>query len=174
MPSKELLRPTFVIVMGVSGCGKTTVAEAVASAINGVFLEGDAFHSAANKAKMATGIPLADEDRWPWFDTLVAEAKKALADGKSAVLACSALKGPYREHLFRDFPEHRLVFLEGSYELIKERMDAREHEYMTSTLLRSQFEALEEPTDGGETLVLSITRPPEIIVSKIVAWLGRD
>jgi gluconokinase len=168
------MRNTFLVIMGVSGCGKSTVAEAVASALGGVFLEGDAFHPAANKAKMAAGVPLGDEDRWPWFDLLSAEAEKALAAGHSAVLACSALKQRYRERLFDGFPEHRLVYLQGSYELIKERMDAREHEYMTSTLLRSQFDTLEEPSAAPGTLVLPITLPPETIVSEILAWIGRD
>lgn len=164
---------TFVIVMGVSGCGKTTVAEAVAAALDGVFLEGDAFHPPANKAKMAAGIPLDDADRWPWFDTLVDEARKVVDGGRTAVLACSALKERYRDHLTASFPEHRIVYLEGSYPLIKERMDRREHEYMTSTLLRSQFEALEEPSPGPRSLVLSVTDPPEQLVSEIVAWLQR-
>ncbi len=160
--------------MGVSGCGKTTVADLVATEIGGIFLEGDAFHPPANKTKMGAGIPLTDEDRWPWFDLLIAEARKALASGKPPVLACSALKQRYREHLFSGFPDCRLVYLEGSYELIKDRMDARQHEYMTSTLLRSQFDALEAPQPGPGTLVLSIEQAPEELVRQIVAWLGTD
>lgn len=168
------MKPLFLIIMGVSGCGKTTVADRVAAEIGGVFLEGDAFHPPANKAKMGAGIPLTDEDRWPWFDLLIAEARKALASGKSPVLACSALKQRYREHLFEGFPDCRLVYLEGSYELIKGRMDARQHEYMTSTLLRSQFDALEVPQPGPGTLILSIEQAPEELVRQIVAWLGTD
>ncbi len=166
-----LMPPIFLVVMGVSGCGKTTVAEALASRIGGIFLEGDAFHPPASKAKMGAGIPLTDEDRWPWFDTLATEARKAIDAGKSPVLACSALKRRYREHLFRGFQEHRLVYLRGSYELIKARMDARQHEYMTSTLLRSQFDALEEPEPGPATLILSIERTPQQLVADILAWL---
>ncbi len=165
---------TLVIIMGVSGCGKTTVAAAVAESLGGVFLEGDAFHPAANKEKMAAGIPLVDDDRLPWFDVLSTEARKAVAVGKTAVLACSALKRSYREHLFSDFPDGRLVFLEGDYDLIKARMDTREHEYMTSALLRSQFDTLEEPEPSPNTLVLPVTLPPASIIAEILAWLGTD
>ncbi len=165
------MNPTFVVIMGVSGCGKTTAAEQVAETIGGVFLEGDAYHPPENKAKMGAGIPLTDEDRRPWFDRLVSEAKEVLAGGQSPVLACSALKESYRDHLFADIGNHRLIHLEGSYDLIKARMDARHHEYMTSTLLRSQFATLEAPSPGPETLVLSIETSPEDIVEDIVAWL---
>jgi len=161
----------FVVVMGVSGCGKTTVAERLAREIGGAFLEGDAYHPAANKAKMGAGIPLDDEDRAPWFDALAAAARAELERGRTPVLACSALKRRYRERLFRDFSEHRLVHLEGSFDLIKARMDEREHEYMTSGLLRSQFEALEPPEPAPHTLVLSIEPPPEALVERIRGWL---
>jgi len=164
----------FLLIMGVSGCGKTTIAERVAREIDGVFLEGDAFHPPENKTKMAAGTPLDDDDRWPWFDRLAAEARAVLGTGKSAVVACSALKQSYREHLFRNFPDHGLVHLEGSYELIKARMDAREHEYMSSILLRSQFETLEPPEPGAHTLTLSIEANPDEIVREIVDWLGKD
>ncbi len=157
--------------MGVSGCGKTTIAERVAEEIDGTFLEGDSFHPPANKAKMGSGIPLTDEDRWPWFDTLVAESRAVIETDSSPVLACSALKQRYRDYLVEDFARHRLVYLKGSYELIKGRMDAREHEYMTSTLLKSQFDALEEPTAGPGVLVLSIEESPDSIVRQIMDWL---
>lgn len=173
-PSDPETPTPFLVVMGVSGCGKTTVADLVAAEIGGGFLEGDAFHPPANKAKMGAGIPLTDEDRWPWFDRLAEEVREVLASGRPAVLACSALKRRYREHLFDGFSDHRLVYLRGSYELIKARMDARQHEYMTSTLLQSQFDALEEPEPGPGTLILSIERTPEEMVQEIVAWLGTD
>jgi gluconokinase len=174
MPASDSLTPTFVIIMGVSGCGKTTIAEIVATQIGGTFLEGDAFHPPANKAKMGAGIPLTDEDRWPWFDTLIAESHDVIAQGGSPVLACSALKQRYRDYLVEDFTRHRLVYLKGSYELIKGRMDAREHEYMTSTLLKSQFDALEEPTPGPGVLVLPIEESPESLVCQIAAWLEQS
>jgi len=165
--------PVLLVIMGVSGCGKTTVAEAVAAEIGGVFLEGDAYHPPENKAKMAAGTPLDDDDRWPWFDRLATEARTVLESGRSAVLACSALKRAYRERLFRGFPDHRLVHLIGSYDLIKSRMDAREHEYMSSTLLRSQFEVLEPPGGEERTLTLSIESAPDALVREIAEWVGR-
>jgi gluconokinase len=166
------MSPTFIVIMGVSGCGKTTVAELVAQEIGGMFLEGDAFHPPANKAKMGSGIPLADEDRWPWFDRLIHAANAVLETESSPVLACSALKQRYRDYLFESFDHHRLVYLQGSYEVIKARMDARQHEYMTSTLLKSQFDILEEPAPGPDVLILPIERTPEELVATILAWLG--
>lgn len=171
MTKQTRISPVFLVVMGVSGCGKTTVAERVAEEISGVFLEGDAFHPPKNKAKMAAGTPLEDDDRWPWFDRLAAEARIILDSGASAVLACSALKRRYRERLFDGFPEHRLVHLEGSYELIKARMDAREHEYMSSHLLLSQFEALEAPAEAEDALALSIEWAPDELVRAITDWV---
>ncbi len=166
------MSPTFLVIMGVSGCGKTTVAGLVAETIDGVFLEGDSFHPPENKSKMGMGIPLTDEDRWPWLDRLITETKVVLATRRSAVLACSALKERYRERLFKPFSRHHLVYLCGSYDLIKGRMDAREHEYMTSTLLKSQFEILEEPTPRPDVLILSIEESPVALAERIVSWLG--
>lgn len=164
--------PVFIVIMGVSGCGKSTIAERIADEIGGLFLEGDAYHPPENKAKMGAGIPLEDVDRWPWFDRLVEAASAALASGISPVLACSALKESYRDYLFRDFPQHRLVYLHGSFDLIKGRMDAREHEYMTSDLLRSQFATLEEPAPHPDVLTLSIERSPDEILAALREWLG--
>lgn len=167
------MKSSFIVVMGVSGCGKTTVASSLADRLgNGVYLEGDSFHPPENKAKMGTGIPLEDSDRWPWFDALVAEAKAKLAKGQIPVLACSALKQTHRDYLFQEFPEHRLIHLDGSFELIKERMDARDHEYMTSDLLRSQFAALEVPAENEQLLTLSIRKTPEELVEAAIEWLG--
>lgn len=165
------MNPALIVVMGVSGCGKSTIAARLAEEIDGLFLEGDDFHPPENKAKMGAGIPLEDEDRWPWFDRLGDAAREALSHGKSPVLACSALKQVYREYLFRDFPNHRLIYLDGSFDLIKGRMDSREHEYMTSDLLRSQFATLEEPTPRSELLTVSIALPPDEIVTTILEWL---
>jgi gluconokinase len=165
------MSPIFIVIMGVSGCGKTTIAERVAETIDGMFLEGDAFHPPANKAKMGSGIPLTDEDRWPWFDRLIHAANAVLETDSSPVLACSALKQRYRDYLFESFPDHRLVYLKGSFELIKARMDARRHEYMTSTLLKSQFDILEEPAPGPDVLILPIEQDPDSIVEAVVHWL---
>ncbi|MDF1738551.1 MAG: gluconokinase [Verrucomicrobiales bacterium] len=163
---------SFIVVMGVSGCGKTTVASELASRLEkGAYLEGDSFHPPENKAKMGAGIPLEDSDRWPWFDALIAEAKTKLAEGETPVLACSALKQAHRDYLFEDFPTYRLIHLEGSFELIKARMDARDHEYMTSDLLRSQFAALEVPEADENLLTLSIEQSPDELVTAAIAWL---
>lgn len=163
----------FTVIMGVSGCGKTTVASMLAERLDGaVFLEGDAYHPPANKVKMGQGIPLTDEDRWPWYEALNLAARESIALGKAPMLACSALKRSYRDVLFAGIPEHRLVFLEGSFALIKRRMDAREHEYMTSTLLESQFATLEEPAADEAALRISIEKSPEEIVAEVMEWLG--
>jgi gluconokinase len=164
-------KPVFIVIMGVSGCGKSTIAERLAGKIGGKFLEGDSFHPPENKAKMGAGIPLRDEDRWPWFDRLIDAASEVLERNSSPVLACSALKQVYRDYLFRQFPNHRLVYLAGSFDLIKERLDAREHEYMTSDLLRSQFATLEEPTPHPSLLTLPIERTPDKIICAILEWL---
>lgn len=168
------MNPTFIVIMGVSGCGKSTVARLLAGEIDGMFLEGDEFHPPENKAKMGAGIPLKDEDRWPWFDRLIHSARGVIDAGCSPVLACSALKQCYRDYLFRHFPSHRLIYLAGSFELIKGRMDAREHEYMTSDLLRSQFAILEEPAESADLLTLSIELSPEAIVAAIITWLDQS
>ena len=162
----------FIVIMGVSGCGKTTIARELADRIGGTYLEGDSFHPPENKAKMGKGIPLDDDDRQPWFDILVEEARDTLSQGKAPVLACSALKQSYRDYLSAPFDEFRLVYLEGSFELIKSRMDARDHENMTSDLLESQFATLEEPEASRHLLTVSIEKTPEDILDEIGNWLN--
>lgn len=162
----------FIVIMGVSGCGKTTIASSVAESLSGTYLEGDSFHPPENKAKMGQGIPLNDDDRWPWFDILIEAAHETLKKGKTPVLSCSALKQAYRDYLFDTFENSRLVYLQGSFELIKSRMDARDHEYMTSDLLKSQFETLEEPGPSENTLMLSIEKTPDEILAAIRDWVG--
>lgn len=166
-----MIRP-FIVIMGVSGCGKTTIASQLADSLGGTYLEGDSFHPEANKAKMGRGIPLNDDDRWPWFDTVIDAANETLASGKTPILSCSALKQAHRDYLFASFEDFRLVYLEGSFELIKSRMDARDHEYMTSDLLKSQFEALEEPPSSPNLLTVSIGKSPSEILDEIQRWLG--
>ncbi len=162
----------FIVVMGVSGCGKSTVGAMLAKSIGAEYLEGDSFHPPENKEKMGDGIALTDDDRWPWFDSLIAAAKTITAQGKSAVLACSALKQEYRDYLFRNFGDDwRLVFLDGEFDLIEYRMNARNHEYMTSALLQSQFDLLERPGQHENVLKLSIENAPENLVSSIETWL---
>ena len=155
------MKPTAIVVMGVSGCGKSSVAQAIfdalqARGISGVLIEGDDFHPAENVEKMRTGTPLNDEDRQPWLLTLNAELKRETDEGKTVVLACSALKQKYRDLLSQDIQRFRLVHPCGSFELIEARMKARQHKYMPASLLRSQFETLEPPT---EAISLNIAEP---------------
>ena len=138
----------IVVLMGVSGAGKTTVGMALAEKSGWPFLDADDFHPEANVAKMAAGTPLADQDRWPWLDRLNAELRQRESRGESAVLACSALKEAYRERLRQGLAEARLVFLDGDFELIRARAETRKHRFMPATLLRSQFESLEPPADA--------------------------
>jgi carbohydrate kinase (thermoresistant glucokinase family) len=162
----------FLVIMGVSGCGKTTLASQLAERIDGTYLEGDDYHPPGNKEKMGAGTPLTDEDRWPWYRALNEIARDTLAKGSIPVMSCSALKRAYRDVLFDGIAETRLVFLDGSFELIKGRMDSRDHEYMTSTLLESQFATLEAPEPEEGALCLSIVESPADLLEQVVAWLG--
>jgi len=141
--------------MGVCGCGKTTVGEALAQAIGCRFLDADDFHPPANVEKMASGVPLTDDDRWPWLDRIAEELGQILAEGEHAVLACSALKEAYRQRLKRA-GDVRIVYLEGDEATIAARLAARQHKYMPPMLLPSQFATLEVPTDA---LVVDIRQP---------------
>jgi gluconokinase len=145
----------ILLLMGVCGCGKTTVGEALARAIGCRFLDADDFHPQANVEKMANGIPLTDQDRWPWLDIMAGELGRILAGGEHAVLACSALKEAYRERLKRA-GDVRIVYLKGDEMTIAGRLASRQHAYMPPTLLPSQFAALEEPADA---LVVDIRDP---------------
>src|SRR6187399_1453972 len=127
--------------MGVCGCGKTTVGEALAQAIGCRFLDADDFHPPANVEKMAGGVPLTDDDRWPWLDRIAEELGQILAEGEHAVLACSALKEAYRQRLKRA-GDVRIVYLEGDEATIAARLAARQHKYMPPLLLPSQFATL--------------------------------
>lgn len=130
--------------MGVCGCGKSTVGEALARSLAWPFLDADDFHPQANVDKMANGQPLTDDDRWPWLDRIAAELAGILARRGHAVLACSALKAAYRERL-ASAGDVRFVHLHGEYDVIAARLASREHRYMPASLLASQFAALETP-----------------------------
>ena len=155
----------IVIVMGVSGCGTSTVGTLLAQRLGVEFLDGDEFHPPENVAKMAAGVPLSDDDRQPWLECLNAELRKT----SGVVLACSALKESYRKALARGV-DCRFVHLRGSIELIRSRMTQRKHRYMPASLLESQFAALEPPEDA---LVVDIGQPPEACVDAIHAALAR-
>ncbi|HKA41661.1 MAG TPA: gluconokinase [Burkholderiales bacterium] len=135
----------LILVMGVAGSGKTTVGRRLASALGWEFIDADEFHPAQNKAKMAAGIPLADEDRRPWFDELHALIASSEQGGRNLVLACSALKKSYRDRLASASRETAIVYLKADRELIRERLLQRQGHYFPTSLLESQFIDLEEP-----------------------------
>ena len=154
--------------MGVSGAGKTSVGQQLASELGWTFADADDYHSAANVAKMHAGIPLNDDDRAPWLETLAGLIRQWIACQHNAILACSALKQRYRS-ILEVGPEVRLVFLRGSFDLISERLSHRTGHYMNPTLLQSQFEALEEPADAT---IADITLPVDGVVANIRQQLG--
>jgi carbohydrate kinase (thermoresistant glucokinase family) len=138
----------IVVVMGVSGAGKTTVGNALAESLGWEFLDADDFHPDANVAKMASGRPLEDADRWPWLERLNAELIAREAKGADAVLACSALKEAYRRKLMANLRAARLVHLLGGFDAISARVQERRHKYMPASLLQSQFDTLEPPANA--------------------------
>jgi gluconokinase len=158
-----------VVLMGVSGSGKTTVGQRFAEAVGWAFEEGDRWHPPANVEKMRAGTPLSDDDRWPWLDALSAAIGEWIAADRRTVLACSALKQSYRERLARGRSEVAFAWLRGSRELIAERIARRRHAYMPPTLLPSQLATLEAPT--GAT-VLDIEQDPDHLVEQLRRALG--
>jgi gluconokinase len=136
----------IVLVMGVSGSGKNTVGEPLAQRLGWTFIDGDDYHPPENVKKMAAGIPLQDADRWPWLDRL----NGMLRQEKNAVVACSALKEAYRRRLLAGIAGCAIVYLRGSFELIRGRVEQRRHRYMPASLLQSQFDTLEPPADAIE------------------------
>jgi gluconokinase len=140
----------IVILMGVSGSGKTTVGRQLAETLNWTLLDADDFHPPANIEKMSRGIPLDDSDRWPWLDRLNAMVKAISSRDENVLLACSSLKARYRERLARDCGDVKWVYLKGDFGLIESRLMARKGHYMKAGLLQSQFAALEEPENALE------------------------
>lgn len=166
------MTPFAIIVMGVAGSGKSTIASRLAEHLHWRFAEADTFHSPANIAKMRSGIPLTDEDRWPWLDAIAAWIDSMRAAGEPCVVACSALKRAYRERLTGGHHDVRFVYLQGSYATVAARVSGRTGHYMPVSLLRSQFDALEEPDPGENAIVAPIEKPPPEIVALIVASLA--
>lgn len=151
-----------IVIMGVSGVGKTTVGVRLADALGAEFAEGDAYHPPANVEKMRRGTPLSDDDRGPWLDRLNQEIGGWLGAGRTVVLACSALKQSYRERLAAGRSGVHFVYLKGDEELIRARLELRKDHYMPASLLGSQFAALEEPIDA---ITLDVSGTPEDIVA---------
>lgn len=161
----------IVIVMGVSGSGKTTVAAMLAGAMGCQFLEGDNLHPPSNVAKMRSGTPLTDADRLPWLQAIAREIDDWRSRGESGVVTCSALKRSYRDILIGNRPEVRLVYLKGSRDLIHHRMAARHEHFMPVALLDSQFATLEEPGSDERPIVVDVAKRPAELVAEILAVL---
>jgi gluconokinase len=157
-----------VVVMGVAGAGKTVIGSALAAALGWRFEDGDDYHPARNKAKMAAGTPLNDDDRWPWLDVLRARLGAAVAGGEGLVLACSALKASYRTRLGEGDPALAFLFLDGDRDLIAARLAARKGHYMPPALLDSQLATLEPPRDA---LRVAVDAAPERVLAVALAQL---
>jgi len=159
----------ILVLMGVSGSGKTTLGLALSRELGWPYFDADDYHPAANVEKMRAGAPLNDSDRWPWLDRLNELLLGQQARGQSAILGCSALKQAYRERLARGLDRLRWVHLQGSFELILSRLQARKGHYMPATLLQSQFATLEAPADA---FTLDIAAAPEVLARQVIDALG--
>ncbi|NJL46780.1 MAG: gluconokinase [Leptolyngbyaceae cyanobacterium SM2_5_2] len=155
----------IIVLMGVSGVGKTTIGKLLAAALKIPFYDGDDFHSENNIAKMSRGEPLTDNDRALWLASLRNLIQQLLAKHESAIIACSALKASYRQQLQVDPDQVMFVYLKGSYELIQQRLNRRQGHFMNPQLLASQFTLLEEPED---VLVVDVAQPLELVVGEIM------
>lgn len=168
--ASAVARPRVLVVMGVSGSGKTTFAELIAARLGWEFQEGDALHPAANVAKMANGTPLTDDDRWPWLARIADWIDEHVADGRPAVITCSALRRAYRDRLAR--PNVVFVHLAGAREVIAGRLEHRTGHYMPASLLGSQFETLEPLGPDERGIVVDGQGAPEEEVAQVIARLG--
>jgi carbohydrate kinase (thermoresistant glucokinase family) len=160
-----------LILIGPMGCGKTTIGKMLADKIGWSFYDGDDFHPRENVEKMRAGVPLTDEDRKAWLENLHGYIQRRLMENRNAILACSALKQAYRDTLGVDQDTVKTVYLKGSYELLRKRLEDRKHPYMNKDLLKSQLETMEEPKDG---LTVDISQTPEIVVETIMKNLTTD
>ena len=161
-----------IVVMGVSGAGKSTVGRLVAARLDCPFRDADSFHPKANIEKMSRGEPLTDEDRWPWLNAISAWIAEHRAAGTTCVATCSALKRAYRDTVTdRQSADVRLVYLKGDFDLIEARLKARKGHFMPPELLRSQFAALEEPGADEHAITVSIDAAPEEIARRVMEEL---
>ncbi|CRX82342.1 gluconokinase [Yersinia enterocolitica] len=164
-----------IIVMGVSGSGKTTVGEAVARRIHAKFIDGDDLHPRANIQKMGSGHPLNDEDRMPWLERLSDAAYSLHHKNESGIIVCSALKRRYRDRLREGNPEMAFLYLKGSFDVIMERLKARSGHFMPTDLLKSQFEALEEPgSEDPDVICVDIDADIDEVVQRCVLALEKQ
>jgi gluconokinase len=163
--------PCALVMMGVSGSGKSTIADRLAARLGWRYEDGDRFHPPANVAKMSAGQPLTDEDRLPWLQAIADEIDRLAAAGQRVVVACSALKRAYRNILVHGRDDVRIVFLNGTQDLIAERLAARKGHFMPPGLLASQFKTLEPPQPSERPITVSIDAPVEAIVDDIINQL---
>ena len=171
-PAKGASPVAILVVMGVSGCGKSTIGALLASHLRWEFEDADWFHPASNVDKMHNGIPLTDRDRWPWLDAIAAWIDETRRSGGHGVIACSALKRSYRDVLIGDRADVRLVYLKGDESLIARRLATRHEHFMPPSLLRSQFEALEEPRPDENPVIVSIEPQPREIAGRILSAMN--
>jgi gluconokinase len=163
--------PCALIVMGVSGSGKSTIGERLAERLAWSYEDGDRFHPAGNVAKMSAGQPLTDDDRWPWLMAIADEIDRVCLAGRHAVIACSALKRTYRDVLMHGRSDVRIVFLDGAPALIADRMARRKGHFMPPGLLDSQFETLERPGPSENPVTVSIDASVDAVVDDIIRQL---
>jgi gluconokinase len=161
-----------VVVMGVSGCGKSTVGQLLATGLGVHYVEGDELHPPENVALMAAGIALTDADRHGWLQAVASQLANATTEARGVVVTCSALKRSYRDLLRAAAPDLRLVHLHGPRELLAERMAARTDHYMPPSLLQSQLDTLEPPVREEHALTLTIDQPPQALAAQAQAWLA--
>jgi gluconokinase len=166
--------PCALVVMGVSGSGKSTIADALAKELGWRYEDGDKLHPAGNVAKMRAGHPLTDEDRRPWLQAIADEIDRSCKRGERVVIACSALKRAYRDTLVHRRNDVRIVFLDGTEALISARLAARKGHFMPPELLASQFKTLEPPTVDERPMTVSVDATVEAIVDDIIRQLKLD
>jgi gluconokinase len=166
--------PCALIVMGVSGSGKSTIGETLAARLGWAYEDGDKFHPPGNVAKMSAGQPLTDDDRWPWLQAIADEIDRLCAAGEHVVMACSALRKVYRDILVHGRGDIRIVYLDGTQQLIADRLGARKGHFMPPGLLASQFKTLEPPTADEHPITVSIDAPVEDIIDDVVRQLHLD
>jgi gluconokinase len=164
--------PCALVVMGVSGSGKSTIGDKLAARLGWSYEDADKFHPASNVAKMSAGQPLTDEDRWPWLQAIAKEIERVCKAGEHAVIACSALKRAYRDILVHGRKDVRIIYLKGSEALIASRLARRKDHFMPPGLLASQFKTLEPPGESEIPVIVSIDAPADAIVDDIVRQLG--
>jgi gluconokinase len=166
--------PCALILMGVSGSGKTTIGERLAARMSWRYEDADTFHPASNVAKMSAGQPLTDRDRWPWLKAIAAEIDRACTAGERVVIGCSALRRVYRDVLVHGRDDVRFIYLDGTQAMIADRLGQRKGHFMPPGLLASQFQTLEPPTPDERAVTVSIDAQVEVIVDRIISQLSQS